>query len=309
MLNHIKKIKHFYSKFLIFLLLSFCASESYSQTDSLNKKRLRLITVSEASVFTAGITALSFAWYADYKQTSFHFFNDNNEWLSMDKFGHAMTSYYTGKLSIQGLKWAGVERRKAIWYGGLYGWTGLLAIEVLDGFSDGWGFSPGDFTANTAGAAILIGQELAWDEQRIILKYSYHDTKYAKYRPSLLGNNWNEKWLKDYNGQTYWLSANISSFLSKESKFPKWLSFSVGYSAEGMTGGDINCTVNEQGQTLPHFDRYRQFYISPDIDLTRIKTRSKTINGFLKIFGFIKFPMPALEFNNQQGVKGHWVYF
>ena len=39
-----------------------------------------------------------------YPKSKFHFINDNREWLQMDKFGHAMTSYYTGYLGVKAYK-------------------------------------------------------------------------------------------------------------------------------------------------------------------------------------------------------------
>ena len=172
----------------------------------------------------------------------------------------------------------------------------LTVIEILDGFSSQWGFSPGDMTANTLGAGLFVGQQLAWKEQRIQLKWSYHQTKYAQYRPDLFGKNLDEQWVKDYNGQTYWLSANIKSFLKKESKFPAWLNLAFGYGAEGMTGAAYNST-SYNGQASPPFQRYRQFYLSGDIDLSRIHTRSKTLHGILNALSFIKIPFPTLEFS------------
>jgi len=52
--------------------------------------------------------------------------------------------------------------------------------------------------------------------------------------------------------------------MKKESRFPKWLNVAVGYGAEGMVGSYYNPS------NLPHFDRYRQYYLSLDIDFTRI---------------------------------------
>ena len=62
----------------------------------------------------------------------------------------------------------------------------------------------------------------------------------------------------------------------------------------------------------PHhlmIDRNRQYYISLDIDLTRIKTKSKFANIFFNAFGFIKFPLPTIEFNEGGNVKFYAVYF
>jgi hypothetical protein len=60
-------------------------------------------------------------------------------------------------------------------------------------------------------------------------KFSFHTTQY-QYRPNVLGSSLAEQMLKDYNGQTYWLSVNLHSFY-KGSKIPKWLNLAIGYGA------------------------------------------------------------------------------
>ena len=178
----------------------------------------------------------------------------------------------------------------------------LTSVEIYDGFSSDWGFSWGDVVVNTLGAGIFMGQQFIWDEQRVLLKYSYHKSDYAAVNPNLLGENLLQNTIKDYNGQTYWASANIASFLGGNNQFPKWLNIAVGYGADGMIGAFEN----------PSFylaQRERQYYLSLDIDLTRIKTKSKLANTVLGAFGFIKFPMPTVEFNQKSGVKFYPIYF
>jgi hypothetical protein len=109
----------------------------------------------------------------------------------------------------------GVSDKKAIWQGGVSGLIYLTGVEIFDGFSNDWGFSWGDQLANIVGASFVIGQELAWREQKFRLKFSFHPSPYAKYRPELLGKNLIESWLKDYNGQTpentflyFWIHHN-----------------------------------------------------------------------------------------------------
>ena len=235
-------------------------------------------------------------WYKDYPGASFHFFNDNSEWLQMDKFAHTWDAYLISKTVSNCYQWAGYERKKSLIYGiaitGLYQST----IEVFDGFSKEWGFSGGDILANTLGLATFAFQELQWNEQRITLKLSFHQTKYSPYRKQLLGENIFENIIKDYNGLTNWVCINPRSFY-KSSGFPTWLSLAIGFGAEGMTGGKINpASVN--GNSIPVFDRYRQFYLSVDFDLSRIKTHSAFLSSLFKIINIVHLPAPAIEFRS-----------
>ena len=217
----------------------------------------------------------------------------------MDKFGHASTSYYGGVNGIKLYKWAGLEYKKAVWVGGL---TGLLfnsTIEILDGFSANWGASLGDVFANSMGSLLAISQELYWKEQKVMLKYSYSKSVIAGSNNELFGNTILQRSLKDYNGQTYWLSVNINSFFELEkNSFPKWLNFALGYSGNGM--------ISAQNKTGDN--RYRQFLFSLDIDLTRINTKNKFIKKLTHVFSFVKIPFPAFEFSNNQ-LKLHSIYF
>lgn len=290
---------------------------SFAQNDSIsflspskeyNSKRVAKVLVAEGVLYAGSLIALNALWYKNYSSSKFHFFNDNAEWLQMDKAGHLMTSYQIGRIGINLMKWSGVERKKAIWYGGALGSVYQTTIELLDGFSSKWGFSSGDFTANTMGSLMLIGEELLWNEQRITLKFSYHQSRYPFYRPNLLGNKWTENILKDYNGQTYWLSANLNSFLNKENKFPKWLNISIGYGAEGMTGANLNPSYIDQDGNKIMFERYRKYYLSFDADLTRIKTKSKFLKTCFTVFSCIKIPAPSLELN-KNGLKFRSLYY
>lgn len=278
------------------------SSSFWIKSDTLNKSRRNAVVISESILGAGTIIALDKLWYADYPRSSFHFTNDNNQWKQMDKVGHIMTSYYVGKIGMELLDWAGVSKNNQLVYGATLGFSFLTAIEVLDGFSSEWGASWGDVAANAAGTGLLVGQELLWNEQRVTMKYSFHQTSYAKLRPGTLGNSFLQQTLKDYNGQTYWLSANIWSF-AKESSFPKWLNVAFGYGAEGMLyGEDLPTNMLQQNP-------YRQFYLSLDVDLTKIKTKSKFLRSVFSVVNFIKIPAPTLEFRSKGGIKFHYLYF
>ena len=288
---------------LLSLSISTVAQTSfYKKADTLNIKRRNAIAISATTMTAGALIALNQLWYKEYPRSNFHFKNDNKDWKQMDKTGHFMTSYYLGKLGMEVLDWAGVSEKHQIIYGATYGFAFLTAVEILDGYSDEWGASPGDIVANAAGTGLLIGQELLWNEQRITVKYSFHPTEIAKQRPNTLGKNYLQQTLKDYNGQTYWLSANIWSF-NKESSFPKWINIALGYGADQMLYGNSN-TGNEMLE-----NPYRQFYLSLDLDLTKIETNSEFLKTIFSVINFIKIPAPTLEISSKGGLSFHYLYF
>ena len=273
-------------------------------SDTLNKPRRNTLVLTEASLGGLTLLGLNQLWYSDYKRSKFHTINDNSEWLQMDKLGHTFTAYQLGKFGSQALNWSGVTEKKQLLYGATLGFSFLTAVEVLDGFSQEWGFSWGDFMANASGTGLYVGQELLWKEQRITLKYSFHQTQYASQRPDKLGDGFLEEVLKDYNGQTYWLSVNLHSFF-KESKLPKWINVAFGYGGEGMLAG----TTNVQNLVLNAENRTRQYYLSLDLDLSKIKTNSHVLRALLNVFNVVKIPFPAVEFNGKNDIKFHAIYF
>ncbi len=272
-----------------------------AQNDTLNKKRLKTVVVIESVTYLSVMTGLNSIWWDGYPTTKFHTFNDNDTWLQMDKVGHGLTGYYVGVLGFESLRWAGVKKNKALLYGGTLGSVFLSSIEVLDGFSEQYGTSWGDVIANSAGTIMFIAQEVAWDEQRLLFKYSYHQSEYIDVANGNLGENIVDNAISDYNGQTYWISGNIASFLDEDTKFPKWLNVAVGYGADGLIGASEN-------PSHLMIDRKRQYYISLDLDLARIKTKSKLVNTVFKAFGFIKIPLPTIEFNEGGDVKFYTLY-
>ncbi|SFD63460.1 Predicted lipoprotein [Chitinophaga sp. CF118] len=283
--------------------------------DTTVPSRIWLMGGVTASLYGGALLALNDAWYRQYPRTGFHFFNDDGEWAQMDKMGHIYSAYMEGKMSRELWRYTGLPRKQQIWIGGLSGFTYQSVIEVLDAYSSEWGFSWGDMTANAAGAALMISQELAWDEQRIQLKFSsfpqhYRDPVIKARSNELFGKSLPERTLKDYNAQTYWLSINLHSF-APDSHLPAWLNIAVGYGADGMFKGDNNIWVDDNGVKHNYNDipRIRQFYLAPDIDFTKIPTRRKGLKALFVVLNMLKFPAPTLEVTSQGKLKGHLIYF
>ena len=299
--------KLFYN--LILGIFIFGHGHSLAQDSIDYKLRKTLVIGGNAVAYPSSMTGLYFLWYKDYDLVRFHWFNDNQQWLQMDKFGHAFSCYYEGLVGYKMMKWAGYSQKEAALIGGSYGFLIQSGVELFDGFSEAWGASSGDVLANLGGTAMVIGQELIWEEQRIMLKYSFWPSEYSVLRPNVLGSNFPEKVLKDYNAQTYWLSTNIHAFFP-DSKWPAWLNVAVGYGADGMIGGRENIFESDgvvyDYSNLP---RCRQFYLSPDIDLTKLKVKSQVLKASLVVLNCFKFPLPTLEYHTQEGFKPFFIYF
>ena len=139
-----------------------------------NKKRVKLVASANIIGYASVMIGLNSAWYSKYERSKFHFFNDDAEWLQVDKAGHAYSAYIESAGSYEMWRWAGLPRKQRIWIGGLSGVAYQSIIEILDGFSADYGFSMSDFAANVFGSGLFIAQELAWDDQKIKMKFSFH---------------------------------------------------------------------------------------------------------------------------------------
>ncbi len=278
----------------------------YETPDVYQPARGRGVAIGLSAGYTVTMGALYTAWYNDYPMTRFHTFNDNGEWMQMDKVGHAGSVYYLSRWTTGLIAWTGLPQKKSAYIGTATAWFFLLGIESFDGFSDQWGFSAGDMVANTFGAGLYLGQDLAWSEQRITVKYSYHKDPLADVRPNIFGSTITENALKDYNGQTYWMSLNLRAF-RKTSAIPAWLNLALGYGAGGMLTAEEN-GVTKEGLIDPGI-RYRQFYLSPDIDWTKIKTRRAGLKLLFKALNFVKIPAPAIEYRENRKFALHGFYF
>jgi uncharacterized protein YfiM (DUF2279 family) len=295
---------------ILFLMLSItCYSQSQinqflKPSDTLDIHRRNALVITEASVVGLSLIGLNSLWYNDYPRSKFHTIDDANEWKQMDKIGHVFSTYQLSKAGADLLNWSGVSENNQLIYGSTLGLVFLTTVEVFDGFSSEWGFSWSDFGANAIGTTLYVGQELLWDEQRFVIKYSFHRTNFAPQRPNTLGNGLLEEALKDYNGQTYWLSFNLRSFF-KDTKIPEWLNLAFGYGVEGM--------LSSRGESVDNLftnqNQYRQFYLSFDVDLKRIKTESHVLKTIFSVLNVIKIPLPTVEFNSQNRPVFRLFYF
>ena len=287
---------------ICFLLIVY-STHSVAQHDSIRYDMRKKIAYS-TTLATAGIsyTLLNELWYKNYPRTTLHSFNDNAEWLQVDKVGHAFTSYTLSRFLTDFYSWSLPDGRD-MWRGAATSMLYMTSIEILDGRSAQWGFSWGDMIANSSGILLHTSQNILWQEQRIVLKFSYRPSTFASVNEEVLGRNFQQRILKDYNAQTYWASINMSRFLATGATFPRWLNIAIGYGATKMTSA--NFIVDD----VNNFQREREFYFSFDADLERVRWKKKWMRQTAKVLSFIKIPGPTFEIRDNGKMKFHGLFF
>ena len=290
-------------KKVVLYIVLFCLHHvGNSQADTTCSCRTK-VPLTSAAIGLTSYYFLNQLWYTQYPQDHFHFFYDGDEWLQMDKIGHAFTSYQIGNQLYSSFLRTGYNEKESARFAALTGWSYMLGIEILDGFSSQWGFSPYDIAANSAGSFLYWIQQEKWGEQKINLKYSFYPTRFSEINPSQLGENFQQRILKDYNGQTYWLSFNSTIIFSKNNTFRDAINFNIGYSTTEMTRAKTNNNL------VNNFHPTREFLFSFDADLNRVKWKRKGMKKVARILSVIKIPLPTLEIRGDGKIKFHSFYF
>ena len=298
-------------------------------SDTFSKSRFWKSVGLSAGLYTAASVGLYQAWYRNYELGPFKLINDRQEWEHMDKLGHGYTAYHYARWSHQGLQWSGTRRgtRLALAWG-----TSMLlqsTVEVMDGYSQAWGFSWTDMAYNACGATLFVGQELLFREQRILPKFSAFRQNHSRQPvPSLptdaapaslhdravelYGDTPWERFVKDYNGQTVWLSTNPAVLAGfGESTPASWLMLSVGYSPRNIYGALYNNWGFDNTTYFGELDaqREREWVLSLDIDFKRIPAKRPVVKTLLHLLNHMKFPAPALVLNAAQKPDWRWLYY
>ncbi len=252
--------------------------------DSLQKRK-RIVGWTAGTGYVATMGYLSFSWYES-AGTGFRWFNDGEEWYGLDKLGHIFSSYHVSYNLSDALEWAGYNNPQYLAAG--LSFAGVGMVEVLDGFAPGYGASAYDLIANTAGIGLFLVQ-YNMKSPLIVPRFSFQHTPYAAERPSLLGQSWYDRWLKDYNGQTYWMSIQPGSIFGD---WPGWLTVDIGYGAYGMVAAR-----NEQS-VARGFTPGTEWYLSPGINWGYFKTLYPKLTPLLRILNMLKMPLPTLGWRN-----------
>lgn len=284
-------------KKLLFILVIFhlilSTNAQNSDTSTTNYKRLLMVAGATSLTVIGPYYYLQNVWWKDQK-TDFKIDHDQDYKYArnLDKAGHFFGGVLTAELFDNAFSWAGVPKKKAVWFSAATGFAVQSIIEYKDAFAPGYGFSMGDLGAGTLGSSIPIIQYYVPAARAITFKLSYykrHDYYYQQFQYAQL--------IDDYMNQTYWLSVSLNDWLPKNSVAEKiWPDF---LTIVGGWGVDETLNYWHTGISLKENKGKGkdEFYLSFDIDWRKIIKQKSTFRRTLAYsLNCIKLPMPTFRF-------------
>ncbi|MGC8595950.1 MAG: DUF2279 domain-containing protein [Candidatus Kryptoniota bacterium] len=233
-----------------------------------------------AAVGSAGIAGLIIleryqenAWWRT-PRTRFRFVNDGNFVGNFDKLGHTFGSYVQSSAVQTAMEWCGYKPLTAAYIGFIVSLAQQTYIEVNDGITDVWGFSPGDMFSNIIGSIYPLAQTTFPELRHFTPKISYLPSN--QYKSGMWKN-----YVDDYEGMAFWMSVDIHHYLpeSLKSYWPKVLNLAIGTGVRNFR---------------PEISVQHTVYIALDINVKQIPGDNWIINGLKNVLNYVHLPMPAL---------------
>lgn len=238
------------------------------------------------------------AWWSGQRR-SFHFVEDWQSALQVDKMGHSYGAYIMSYAFSEALIASGFSWDDATIIGAALGLADQTYIETEDGFASDWGFSPTDFYSDAFGSIFFLAQHYVPFLQNFTPKWQYVPSEWTG-KPII---NRPRNFVDDYNSSTFWWSVDVYNMLPKESKkyWPSWLSIAVGY------GGDAIDAVTDPTQPPDQLSE-RRYIIGLDFNVARLLPEGPSFwNWFRQTLNCVKFPAPSIEFT-KSGTRFYLAY-
>jgi len=220
-------------------------------------------------------------WWDD-ERTHFHFENDFDYALNLDKFGHFAAGVVLGEFFYEGYHWAGASEFQSYLFAGLSALATHIAIDVKDGFAPTWGFSIFDVLSGGLGGFLPMAERYVPLFKYIDLKWSYwiNSNAYYDHEHAASGGVFTD----DYVNQTFWLSVKPYRLLPESARkyYPSWLAIAVGLS------------IDEKVFTKEPHPR-REVYIALDYDLEAFRPQSRFARFAVKMLNYFKLPAPTIQ--------------
>lgn len=182
-----------------------------------------------------------------FKTTNEGWFGRDTPYGGVDKLGHLYSSYASTRLLTPLFESAGNGRESAI---ALAAWTSLgiyLGIELADGFSRSYRFSPQDAAMNLAGTWLgYVMESQPQLDGMFDFRIDYRRSAHSKFEP-----------FGDYSGQRYLVVVKADAFRPlRGNTLTRYLELAVGYGARGFES--------------PGAERRRHLYVGISLNLSRL---------------------------------------
>lgn len=284
------------SKFLSPEKFTYAGERRYTLDGMLPNLKTEIRTTNAAvlgGIYLGTLTWLHFnqanAWWKK-DRGKFHFEEDWVFALQVDKAGHFYGGYLFSYVFSEALIASGFSWDEAADWGTVLGIAYQTYIETEDGFAKEWGFSPSDFYADAMGSLFFIAQHYVPALQNVTPKWQYVPSEWIG-KPVI---NRPRTFIDDYNSSTFWWSVNLYNILPQNLKryWVPWLDLSLGYGADA-----IDAPIGPSGH--PDELASRRYIIGIDYNLVKLLPDGGWFwNWFRQSLNYIKFPSPAIEFQN-----------
>ncbi|MGQ9818683.1 MAG: DUF2279 domain-containing protein [Candidatus Kapaibacteriales bacterium] len=229
-------------------------------------------------------------------RSGFHIVEDGKYALYSDKAGHFYGTFLSSYILSSSLIECGFTYNWSTALSALLGLGYTTYVEILDGFSQEWGFSPSDFYADAAGALFFLGFSYFPFLQNFTPKFMYFPPRWFNSKSRVPS----KMFIDNYSAHTFWVSINFYNLLpeSFKKKFPSWLELSIGYAVRNLCDPfHYNCNPNSSEPVSTYAWGNRKFIVAIDYDLVKLLPNGGPFwNWFKQSLNFIKLPSPAIEF-------------
>ncbi len=267
--------------------------DTFDRGNKIKYYRLGIVGGSSLAFLGGFYLRMKTAWWYD-DSRKFHFSYDDKYVKNIDKVGHLYGAVLFTEGFGMGLKWSGLDEESSLLYGGILSTIVYTGIEIKDGFAPYWGFDPGDMAADLVGAFYPYLQSKVSFLKDFNFKWSYWPSR-SPYFSKIDGVNQNDQFFTDdYEGQTFWLSMNVSNYFPKNFKsfWPDFLNIAIGLSVKGLDGhgGGNYITI-----------------ISPDINLQKLfNSDNEFLSSLFGYLDYLHFPLPAIQISPR--FMGYGIY-
>lgn len=230
-------------------------------------------------------------------KSSFHFAEDGEYALYVDKIGHFYGTFLSSYVLSQSLIECGFDYNWSNIIGTALGFGYTAYVEILDGFAKDWGFSPSDFYADISGTIFYLGYSFLPFFQNFTPKFMYFPPRWFNSfsrKPSTM-------FIDDYSAHTFWISINLQNLLPKSigKYLPNWLEISIGYAVRNLCNpldSSLKCNPEVSEPVRPYVWGNRKLIIALDYDLVKLLPDGGNFWNWLKqSLNYFKLPSPAIE--------------